>query len=417
MPGKAPDWDENMPEIGGDYRQCRRKIVAWDVNPPAPFPGFGGTVGLGQDVAVLDNGDWLLVFHAGYWHMSMATPFVLDPELLRKFREEGGTPEIEAPQGGRIMAIRSTDQGKNWSEPETVLNGRWDESPVGLSKLSDGTLLLVVNNQASWYGESVPEAPPGHLEVNTRIGIMRSTDHGFTWSGPVWLESPLPFYQRAYAQPLELSDGTVLLPTYSADGYCGHLCGGIHASTDGGQTWRLRGVIERDDGEDLDEPSIIDLPDGRLMLTTRLDAALFYSEDQGRSWVLSHKAPFAPLKPCRLRRLADDTIVCWMTSHGVLRASWSTDCGKTWAVDAGGKPFALDPEHYGYPGGCLLEDESVFAVYYDAANRQRRTGVWGIRFRIDDARECLEILPAPGAGDGGPQTDRRRQDELDADSM
>ncbi len=44
-----------------------------------------------------------------------------------------------------------------------------------------------------------------------------------------------------------------------------------------------------------------------------------------------------------------------------------------------------------------MSDESVFVVYYDAANQQRRTGVWAIRFKIDHSREQIEILPAPGA--------------------
>ena len=50
-------------------------------------------------------------------------------------------------------------------------------------------------------------------------------------------------------------------------------------------------------------------------------------------------------------------------------------------------------EHYGYPGGFVAEDETVVCVYYDAANEQRRTSVWGIRFRIDDDREALRLLP------------------------
>ena len=37
----------------------------------------------------------------------------------------------------------------------------------------------------------------------------------------------------------------------------------------------------------------------------------------------------------------------------------------------------------------MEEDETVVCVYYDAANEQRRTSVWGIRFRIDDDREAL----------------------------
>ena len=41
----------------------------------------------------------------------------------------------------------------------------------------------------------------------------------------------------------------------------------------------------------------------------------------------------------------------------------------------------------------MEEDETVVCVYYDAANEQRRTSVWGIRFRIDDGREALRLLP------------------------
>ena len=41
----------------------------------------------------------------------------------------------------------------------------------------------------------------------------------------------------------------------------------------------------------------------------------------------------------------------------------------------------------------MEEDETVVCVYYDAANEQRRTSVWGIRFRIDDDREALRLLP------------------------
>ena len=41
----------------------------------------------------------------------------------------------------------------------------------------------------------------------------------------------------------------------------------------------------------------------------------------------------------------------------------------------------------------MEEDETVVCVYYDAANEQRRTSVWGIRFRIGDDREALRLLP------------------------
>ncbi len=398
-----------------DFRQCRRKIVGWDVNPPDPFPGFGGTVGLGQDCVELDNGEWLLVFHAGYWHVSIGTPYVVPEELTRRWESSGFRAHFDAPRGGRIMSIRSRDKGLSWSKPATVLDGPWDEGPQGIKKLNDGALLVFVNNQASWYGTD--EAPDGHLPVNSRTGVMRSDDQGHTWSEPVWLDAPYPYYQRAYAQAVELPDGALLYPTYCSPGREKQLHGAVHRSDDGGRTWRVISTIEREDGKDLDEPSMIRLADGRLLLITRPDAAVFYSEDDGVHWRLSHHAPFAPLKPTRFALLHDGTVVCWMTSHGTLRASWSTDHGETWRVDTERKPFALDPEHYGYPGGFLMRDESIYVVYYDAEGLQQRTGVWAIRFQVSADREALEILPVPGAK-GSAETSAARDDaEPDVDAM
>ena len=399
------------------FQDCRRRIVGWDLNPPEPFPGFGGTVGLGQDCARLNNGDWLLVFHAGYWHMSMATPYTVGGNAVERWKKNGLRVDIDAPQGGRIMGIRSVNGGRTWSPPWTILNGMLDEGPSGLTKLRDGTLLIFVNNQASWYGYDT--APPGHLPVNTRIGVMRSEDHGHTWSDPTWLDMPYRFYQRAYAQALELPDGVVLYPTYCKDRNDGALRGVVHRSDDRGRNWRVISTIERDDDQDLDEPSLTLLRDGRIMMLTRLDAAVFYSDDHCAHWRYSHKAPLAPLKAHRTATLADGTIVCWMTSHENLCASWSTDDGRTWRLGDDGKPFPLDPEHYGYPGGFLMEDESIFAVYYDAANKQQRTSVWAIRFRLDAARERLDILPVPGAEAARPidETAAGRSTATDVDAM
>ena len=87
-----------------DYRLARRKIVGYDHNAPDPFPGFGGTVGLGQDVVALPNGDWLCLFHCGYWHLSMGSPFVVSDEQLATWRARG-FPENTARaavQGGGL---------------------------------------------------------------------------------------------------------------------------------------------------------------------------------------------------------------------------------------------------------------------------------------------------------------------------
>lgn len=416
-----------MPPLS-DYRLQRRKIVAWDTNPPAPFAGFGGTVGLGQDIAELSNGDWLVVFHAGYWHVSMATPFVVPDDALTRWAGRGFPRDIRAPQGGRILGIRSSDRGATWSKPFDILVNDGDVSPVGINRISDGSLLVFVNNQASWYG--LDQAPPGHSPVNTRIGVIRSNDEGRTWSPPVWLDMPYPYYQRAYAQSIELSDGSLLYPTYSAATRTAPLHGAIHRSTDGGRTWALLSRIERTDGGSVDEPSIVQLRDGRLMLITRPDAAIFYSQDNGKSWTMSHHAPaLAPLKASRLCCLHDGTIVCWATSHERLCATFSTDGGETWHVNREGLPPALDPDHYGYPGGFSDADGNITCVYYDAANQQRRTGVWLVRFRVNARRTGIDLLAAatapqpPAPADKSdrteslPESSTKQHEELDVEAM
>ena len=115
-------------------------------------------IGPPQDIARCGNGDWLCIFHAGYWHLSMATPFAVEEDTLSRWVSRGFPASIDAPQGGRILAIRSRDSGESWSRPEVVLNGEMDESPQGMTVLPSGRLLVFVNNQVPT--RSTPAAPP-----------------------------------------------------------------------------------------------------------------------------------------------------------------------------------------------------------------------------------------------------------------
>ena len=108
---------------------------------------------------------------------------------------------------------------------------------------------------------------------------MYSDDGGVSFSSPIYFNCPFPYYQRAYTEPVVLpASGALLFPCYASRGQdieqnpIGALCGVIHRSDDGGEHWRLWSVLERADGEDLDEPSIAVLQDGRLLLITRPDA-------------------------------------------------------------------------------------------------------------------------------------------------
>ena len=95
----------------------RKIVVSPEVNPPDPFPGFGGFCGWPR-ICRLRDGTLFVAFSAGYWHASWVNPRPELPdhaEYMESQFEGGGA--WEAPTGGRILWTRSRDDGATWSRP------------------------------------------------------------------------------------------------------------------------------------------------------------------------------------------------------------------------------------------------------------------------------------------------------------
>jgi len=106
------------------------------------------------------------VFYSGYGHVS--------------------TPNDKWPKGGRIMAVRSSDNGQTWSKPVVVMHTDQDNRDPSIACLEDGTLLL------NWFT----------LQKNQVVVLLaRSTDNGKTWSEPVKLNLDSP-YSFACSSPV-----------------------------------------------------------------------------------------------------------------------------------------------------------------------------------------------------------------------
>ena len=133
------------------YLECRRTLVSTKINPPDSFPGYGGFNGW-QDIIRLKNGDLLLGFCAGYWHVSFPTPYDIPKDLLLSYQKGGFPVNHKAPRGGRIMFLRSTDNGLTWTKPRTLVDTPWDEQEPSFNQLPDGTLVLNFFVIADWYG-------------------------------------------------------------------------------------------------------------------------------------------------------------------------------------------------------------------------------------------------------------------------
>ena len=369
-------------------RDARVVVTAYDFNKCDSYPGIGD-FGWPGNIQRASNGDLLLVHSWGYWHASFASPRLLEPETHKRYKANGWPVDFDAPTGGRAMMTRSRDNGASWSRPEVVNDHYLDDSGYGLIKCPDGTLCCFVNVQASWYGfDKAPDQFRKDINgLNSSQYVIRSTDDGQTWGKPIFLNSPGDFYQRSHAQPLLLENGAILWPTYSTNGRSESthkLFGAIHRSDDSGNTWRLVGTVDRD-GKHVDEPAIGMMNDGRLILVTRPDGALFYSDDLGETWTEKGKLiKDGYFKAPWITVLKDGTVVC-VATISTLKVLISRDNGGTWT-----EPIDLDPSSYGYPGGILLEDESIIASY--AERGQAPSRIYTVRFRVNTQRNGIDLL-------------------------
>ena len=272
-------------------------------------------------------------------------------------------------------------------------------------QLPDGTLVHTFMVLRDWYGFA--ETPPGK-KINSQGGSLRSLDNGQTWEKEEavhWIETPLKYTDRNSAPAVVLPNGDLLLATCGSDSWGNNpkWKGPVYRSQDKGATWKLVSVID-DAPTAIDEPSIVCLPGGRVVLITRPDGAVLMSNDEGKTWPKRVKTGVKMCAP-HLVLQRDGTLVCVYGPGppGGLQAIFSSDGGETWVTAGPGNEdgsrvgFMIDPTVYGYPGACELPDGSIYCVYFDAASNQQDTGVWAIRFRVTADKKGIELLPVPGA--------------------
>jgi sialidase-1 len=292
------------------------------------------------DVCRLRNGDLFCVFYSGYGHVSV--------------------PNAEWPKGGRIMAVRSPDNGQTWSKPVVVIDTDQDDRDPSVACLKDGTLLL------NWFT----------LHQN-RVAVLlaRSTDNGNTWSKP-WklaLDSP---YSFACSSPVrELPDGSLILGLYHENKKLGF--GATVKSYDGGKTWKDLALIGEKSGIYLDaETDVVPLKDGKLLAalrSSRVDMHYAISDDFGKTWGPVRSFGFKGHCPYFLRHSSGVILL----AHRVPATSlhWTADEGKTWHG-----PVQIDTVGGAYPSMVELPDGLVYCVYYEEG---KGSSIRGVRLRVD----------------------------------
>lgn len=201
----------------------------------------------------------------------------------------------DLPEDIDVIAQRSTNNGKTWSQPITVAQGKGRNKGFGdvnIIKAKSGKLIaLYVGGVGLW--NSTAENPQGHF-------MSVSTDNGLSWSAPRDITHQLygincadpvrKTWQASFfgsGQGLTLRDGRIMavmvvretLQNSKLNNY-------VVYSDDEGETWK---VSEKaiDGG---DEAKVVELNDGTILLSSRITGNRLWakSTDRGATWGPKH---------------------------------------------------------------------------------------------------------------------------------
>lgn len=304
------------------------------------------------DICRLKNGDLLCVFYAGYAHVSL--------------------PTNRFPNGGRICMTRSTDEGQTWSAPEILHDSPLDDRDPHVAQLSDGTILCTF-----FTYEIVHQDGLGRV-ARCSTYLVASRDGGRTWDSKArvvaegWPSS---------APVRELSNGLLILGVYHEDGTTAY--GGVVRSNDHGKTWSKPIPIGKGSGVRLDaETDVILLKDGVLYAALRSDTTNMHfatSLDLGLTWGPVRDIGFRGHCPHFTRLSSGEILLSHRLPNTALHVS--RDEARTWLG-----PYEIDTTIGAYPSTVELKDGSVLIAYYEEGQgsairvKRFRLTADGIRF-------------------------------------
>ena len=197
----------------------------------------------------------------------------------------------DLPEDIDILINRSTDGGRTWSEPYTLVEGQGVGKGFGDCALvhthdESGLLAAFVGGTGFWQGR--PENPQ-------RTYIARSYDNGQTWTEPKDITDELygakcqnevsrTWWSAFFASGngLMTSTGRIMFVLAVRDTEAWAACNYVVYSDDNGETWHISGRASQRG----DEAKVVELADGRILMSIRHEGERWYniSEDGGETW-------------------------------------------------------------------------------------------------------------------------------------
>jgi photosystem II stability/assembly factor-like uncharacterized protein len=218
-------------------------------------------------------------------------------------------------QTGEILAIDSAgsyvsaDGGETWSESRPLFPEQTDivvSREQSLICTESGVIIAAFMNlsERHWtWQDELHDAPGARLPTY----VMRSTDNGRTWQDIQKLHDE---WTGASRDMIQTSDGRVIFTSMKMLNSPGRHSVLTYSSEDDGVTWKASNLIDlggRGHHGGVTEPTLTELPDGRIWMLIRTNWGEFwsgYSYDGGQTWrVLQPSGIPSSSAPGLLKRL------------------------------------------------------------------------------------------------------------------
>lgn len=279
-----------------------------------------------------------------------------------------------------IAGRYSSDDGRTWTQEDAIIlknEGAVNTMSVSLLRLQSGRIAFLYLVKAS--------------KGDCRPYLRFSDDETKTWTEPILCVDTPGYFVVNNDRLVQLRGGRLLIPAarhgLGQEKIVSRGSALCLLSDDEGKTWRqsesaLEAPPESKAG--LQEPAVIELKDGRLMMLCRTDMGSqyrSYSHDGGVSWSSAEATDIlSPLSPASLVRMpkTDDILLAWNDHRDITEAlktcrtpftlAVSNDEGLTW-----NRIRTLDDDPNGWYCYTALEctEESLLLAYCAG---DRRTG-------------------------------------------
>ena len=244
---------------------------------------------------------------------------------------------------GYLAGRFSSDSGKTWSSEDHLIlenEAKLNIKSVSLLRLQDGSIALFYcrNNSNS---DCIP--------------MMRiSTDETKSWSEPKSCIQSNGFYALVNDRVIQLKSGRIIVPVALAQTTDDMKRNNLRVtdqimcffSDDNGENWKKSQHIPNPTNIILQEPGVVDLNNGSLLLYCRSNTGVqyySYSNDHGENWSTAEPSSIrSPRSPASMQRIPStgDLLLVWNDnynySHSLsgfrtpLNIAISRDEGKTW---------------------------------------------------------------------------------------